>query len=379
MRDFYIVDTTLRDGEQTPGVVFLKKEKIKIARMLDELGVDYIEAGIPIMGEEEKDVIREIIAMNGKAKILTWNRMKKMDVDASLACGAKYIHIAVPASDIHIFQKLRKDRKWVIQQVQEVVSYGAEKGCIVSVGAEDASRAEEKFLIEIYQAAIKEGAVRLRYADTLGILTPITTYQAIKRICDYIDADLEFHGHNDFGMATANSLSAFQAGAKYIDCSVNGLGERAGNTALEEIVMTLKYLLKSNHPFEIKRILELSNIVQEASRKIVGESKPIVGKSVFSHESGIHVDGLLKNPTVYESFSPGEIGRKRKIVLGKHSGRTTVIYRLQEMGIKVTPKEANEIIEMIHKKYTYDKNPNIDHMLQQWVELKRDTYDAFSS
>lgn len=371
MRDFYIVDTTLRDGEQTPGVVFHKNEKIKIAKMLDKLGVDYIEAGIPIMGEEEKNVIREIMDIQMKAKILTWNRMSREDVDASLSCGGKYVHIAVPSSDIHIFQKLRRDRKWVIKQLQEVVSYAVEKGCIVSVGAEDASRADEGFLIEIYQNAIKAGAVRLRYADTLGVLTPSTTYKVIKRICEYVEADLEFHGHNDFGMATANSLRAFEAGAKYIDCSINGLGERAGNTPLEEIVMALKFLQNRKHPFKTEGIIRLSQIVQEASGKILSDNKPIVGKSVFFHESGIHVDGLLKDPIVYEAFSPKEVGGQREIILGKHSGTTAINHRLKEMGIIISKKQTEEILEIIRRAYTYDKNPNINKILQQWIRLHK--------
>lgn len=374
MKDFYIVDTTLRDGEQTPGVAFLKNEKIEIAKILDKAGVDYIEAGIPVMGKEEKETIAEIIDKISNAKILTWNRMNKIDVDASLDCGAKYIHIAVPSSDIHIFHKFKKDRKWVIQQLEKVVSYGVEKGCIVSVGAEDASRAEEDFLIKIYQTALKAGAVRLRYADTLGILTPFSTYQMIKRIRENVEGDLEFHGHNDFGMATANSLSAYEAGAKYISCSVNGLGERAGNTALEEVVMTLKLLMKSKHPFEVKKLIELSKRVQEASGKTISEGKPIVGSGVFSHESGIHVDGLLKNPIVYEAFYPEEIGGKRKILLGKYSGRAAIIHGLQEMGVTITKKQANEILEMIHRAYTYDKKPNINGILQQWIQMKSNKY-----
>ncbi|MTI57689.1 homocitrate synthase [Geosporobacter ferrireducens] len=371
MQDFYIVDTTLRDGEQAPGVAFFKKEKVKIAKMLDEAGVDIIEAGIPIMGKEEMECIEQIIAMQGKAKILTWNRMHKRDVDASLRCGAENIHIAVPASDIQIWQKLKKDRSWVMKEMQKVVSYAAEKGCSVSVGAEDASRTEEDCLIELYKKAFQAGARRFRYADTLGVLNPTSSYQKIKRIQENIDGELDFHGHNDFGMATANTLSAFQAGAKYISCSVNGLGERAGNTALEEIVMVLKILFECKHPFEGKKMMTLSQLVEQASGRIIGDGKPIVGKMVFSHESGIHVDGLLKSRNCYEAFSPEEIGRKTEVILGKHSGSIAVIHCLQEMGIEIAKKQSDEIVKMIHQIYTHNKKPDIDFLLKQWTQVNK--------
>ncbi|MEW9122885.1 MAG: homocitrate synthase [Thermotaleaceae bacterium] len=371
MQDFYIVDTTLRDGEQAPGVAFLKEEKIKIAQTLDAAGVDIIEAGIPVMGDEEQSFIRQLIAMKGKAIVLTWNRMHTKDIDASLACGAKHIHIAVPASDLHITKKFKKDRKWLLKEMQRVVSYGVEKGCRVSVGAEDASRTEAGSLIELYQQAIKAGAVRLRYADTLGLLTPLETYQMIKRIRENVDADLDFHGHNDFGMATANAVSAFQAGAKYISCSVNGLGERAGNTPLEEILMTLKLLLQSEHPFDGKKLMALSQIVEKASGRMIGDSKPVVGKDIFAHESGIHVDGLLKDRRVYEAFSPEVIGRKAEIRLGKYSGRAAVIHHMEDLGTKISKRQADEIVKMIQRVYRYDKKPDIDRLLKRWIDSKK--------
>ncbi len=369
MRDFYIIDTTLRDGEQSPGVAFLKKEKIEIANALNEAGVDYIEVGIPVMGKEEKESIREIISMNLSSKILTWNRMNKYDIDESLSCGSKHVHIAVPSSDIHIFKKIKKDRQWVISKLDAIVSYAIKKGCIVSVGAEDASRADEEFLIKLYKTAVNAGAIRLRYADTLGILTPNKTFNAIERIVNEINVDLDFHAHNDFGLATANTLSAFEAGAKYFSCSISNLGERAGNTALEEIISTLKILLKCNHPFNLKKVMGLSKIVQDASGRVLGDNKPIVGEYIFSHESGIHVDGLLKDLSTYEAFPPEVVGRKRQIILGKFSGSSSIIHALKERNVLINKKEADLILQEIRRSYMHDKKPDIESILQKWIHL----------
>jgi homocitrate synthase NifV len=349
MQDFFIVDTTLRDGEQTAGVSFSKKDKLVIAKNLDEAGVDVIEAGIPAMGIEEINRIRKIIELDFSATILTWNRLNIDDINKSILCGAKNVHISAPASDIQINKKLNKNRKWVLEKIKEVVSYSINKDLVVSIGAEDASRAELDYLLELFTIAKEYGATRVRYADTLGILDPFSTYENIKYIKDNIDIEIDFHGHNDFGMATANALSAYKAGSKYISCCINGLGERAGNAALEEIVMALKYILKCNTNFDIKKIQELSNIVEKASGRKIHESKPFVGKSVFSHESGIHVDGLMKDSNIYEFFPPNDLGRKRNVILGKFSGVSSVIYKYNEIGIKINKEQATIILNIMKK------------------------------
>ncbi len=368
MQDFYIVDTTLRDGEQTPGVSFLKNEKIRIAQLLDDIGVDYIEAGIPAMGKQEGDVVREIIALQGRSKIIAWNRMRAEDVQASIDCGAKYIHIAVPASDLHIEKKLNRTRQWLLEEMERVMRIALDAGCEVSIGAEDASRADENFLIQLYQRAVKLGAIRIRFADTLGILTPVTAYQRIKDIRQQVDGDIEFHGHNDFGMATANALSAFQAGATYISCSVNGLGERAGNTALEEIIMTLKFLEKCLHPFDPKKLQDLSQYVEAVSGKRLSDGKPIVGKSVFAHESGIHVDGLLKHPATYESLLPDALGRNREIILGKHSGSAAIMHQFEAIGKSISREQAAEVLKKLQECYGREKAPDVHALIRQWSE-----------
>ncbi|MEJ6952539.1 homocitrate synthase [Natronospora cellulosivora (SeqCode)] len=349
MSDFYIIDSTLRDGEQTAGVAFSRTDKIRIALMLDQLGIDIIEVGIPAMGEEEISTISEIIAMDLQAEILTWNRMVLADIDKSLETGGSSVHISAPVSDIHIQHKLKKSREWVLKNIEEVVRYAVDNNCIVSVGAEDASRADQGFLLEFYKTALNAGAIRLRYADTVGFMEPLLVHQTISTIRKEIKAEIDYHGHNDFGMATANALAAYKAGAKYISCTINGLGERAGNTALEEIVMALKYIEKSNTKIQVDKLMHLSREVEKLSGRLLSESKPIVGKKVFSHESGIHVDGLLKDSRTYEAFSPEDIGRKRDFVLGKFSGSSAVLHKYREEGREISREEAKLILIGLRK------------------------------
>ncbi len=240
MRHVCFVDTTLRDGEQAPGVAFTVQEKVQIAIMLDSLGIEYIEAGIPAMGSPEEEAIKEIADLGLRAVISAWNRVNISDIKASLACGIKHIHVSSPVSDIHIELKLRKNRTWVIENMKRAVSYALEHGCRVTVGAEDASRADLKFLIRFTVQARREGAERLRFADTVGVLEPFRTKQIIGMIIENTGMDIEFHGHNDFGLATANTYAAFKAGARFLSTTLGGLGERAGNCSFEEILAVLR-------------------------------------------------------------------------------------------------------------------------------------------
>jgi len=232
-----IVDTTLRDGEQAPGVAFTVREKVTIARLLDLLGVEVIEAGIPAMGKIEQDAVRAICELGLKTRVASWNRVMLADIRASLACGVRELHISAPVSELHIREKLGKTRHWVMDCLVRAVRYARDHGCRVSVGAEDASRADFGFLLEYALAAQDAGAERLRYADTVGILEPFTTRRLVSMVTSRLDIPVEFHGHNDFGLATANSLAAFSGGAAYISATVGGLGERAGNACLEDILL----------------------------------------------------------------------------------------------------------------------------------------------
>lgn len=340
-----IVDSTLRDGEQTVGVNFTREEKIEIAKMLSQVGVEIIEAGIPVVSTNEIDTLIELNNLNLQSTLLTWNRLSKKDIDASLKTGIKHAHISVPVSDIQINNKLRKDRKWVIKNLNEVLDYGLDNNLTISIGAEDASRADFKFLIDVYKIAEKKGVKRIRYADTISSLEPFSTFENIRRLKEEIACDIDFHGHNDFGLATANAYSAYRAGAKFISTCVNGIGERAGNTALEELISIVKFINKSNIKYNIQNLNKLSKIVEKASKIRISPTKPIVGKNVFSHSSGIHVDGLIKNKVNYEFLRPCDFGRKTKIVLGKFSGISSIEFTLKKRGVHLTATELKQCKE----------------------------------
>jgi homocitrate synthase NifV len=267
LNEVIIVDTTLRDGEQAAGIAFTRSEKVTIARLLDLAGVSQIEAGIPAMGVEEQAALRSIVDLNLKAEILAWNRLNLEDIKASLRCGIKFVHISGPVSDIQIELKLRKTRGWVIENLKRAIAFAIGNGCRVSVGAEDSSRADVEFLHLFAQTAVKEGAERLRFADTLGILDPFGTKASIKSLRQAVGVEIEIHAHNDFGMATANSLAAVLGGAKFISTTVNGIGERAGNAAMEEVVMALEQLYAVRTKVDKAILPELSEFVARASNR----------------------------------------------------------------------------------------------------------------
>jgi len=346
-RDIKIVDTTLRDGEQTAGVVFANREKVRIARFLDEMGVHQIEAGIPVMGGDEQRAIKEICSSGLKASIMGWNRPVIKDVEASLACGVDAVAISISTSDIHIKHKLQTTREQVLESMVKATEFAKKEGLYISVNAEDASRSDMDFLIEFARAAKEAGADRLRYCDTVGILDPFTTYENIKKIIDEVGIDVETHMHNDFGMATANSLAGVRAGADYVGVTVIGLGERAGNAALEEVVMALKCLFNKELNFKTELFREVAEYVSRASGRKLPAWKAIVGSNMFAHESGIHADGALKNPKTYEPFRPEEVGLERQIVIGKHSGTAAIRMKFAEYGIHMSRHEANELLPII--------------------------------
>jgi homocitrate synthase NifV len=339
-----IDDTTLRDGEQTAGVVFAKAEKMHIAQLLSEVGVQQIEAGIPAMGGDELEAIQAIVGMGLKSSILGWNRAVVSDVKMSLECGVDAVAVSISASDIHIKHKLRKDRQWVLDSVRKSVEFAKSHGLYVSVNAEDASRADFDFMVEFAKAAREAGADRLRYCDTLGTLEPFRTYHDVKALIEATGLDIEMHTHNDFGMATANAIAGIRAGARFVNTTVGGLGERTGNAALEEVVMALKYIEGIDLETPTNRFVELAEYVAAAAGRTVPGWKPIVGSRVFAHESGIHIDGVLKNPTNYEPYTPEEVGLTRQIVVGKHSGSHTILHKFDEFGITLDDDEANAIL-----------------------------------
>lgn len=356
-----INDTTLKDGEQAAGVAFTIDEKVKIATLLDNIGIQEIEAGIPAMGDIEKKAIKKILDKNLKARIIGWNRALLKDIDESINCGLNSISISLPVSDIHIKYKLNKTRKWIIEQIKKSIGYAKRHKLYLIVGAEDASRADFDFLLEYIKVIKEEGADRFRFCDTVGILEPFRMFNMIKHILRVVKIDIEIHTHNDFGLATANALAGISAGANFVNTTVNGLGERAGNAALEEIIMALMYIYGIDLKMNIKKLTEVSIFVSKASGRKIPQEKPIVGENCFLHESGVHQNGMIKNPATYEPFKPSIIGKRSRLVIGKHSGKAAIKHFFKKKNIIVNDNIAHEILKEIRYKSTVLKRCLLDN------------------
>lgn len=366
-----IDDTTLRDGEQTAGVVFSLEEKKRIAKLLDETGVGELECGIPAMGREEQASVKALVDLGLNARLLTWNRAVVSDIQASIDSGVRAVDISLSVSDIHIERKLCKNRNWVKEQLKVALGFAKDHDLYVSIGGEDASRADLDFLVELMEIARDQGADRFRFCDTLGILDPFTTYDKVLYLAERVDLDLEVHTHNDLGMATANAIAGIRAGARFVNTTVNGLGERAGNAALEEVVMALKHACHVDVPIDTGRFVELSKLVGQASCRPVPEWKAIVGEKVFSHESGLHADGVLKYPGNYEGYDPAEVGLSRHMVIGKHSGRHGLQDRLSGLGIELDLLEADSFLARVRNIAQRRKRPLSDHDLLRLYDADR--------
>jgi len=358
-----INDTTLRDGEQTAGVAFTDDEKLAIAAALDAAGVPEMEVGIPAMGGHEVALIRAITSSVRHARTMVWARMADQDVDAALRCNADIVHLAISVSDIQIQRKLGRDRAWVLDAIRRHVDRAADAGSLVSVGFEDASRADPAFVAQAARMAQSRGAVRVRYADTLGLLDPFTTHRLIGALRREVDIGIEMHAHNDLGLATANTLAAMLAGATHASTTVNGLGERAGNAALEEVVMAARHLHGIHCGVDTTALPRISQLVARASGRPVAAGKSIVGEAVFTHESGIHVDGLLKDRRNYETFQPEELGRSHLLVLGKHSGSHAVCNAYARLGVELSADQARQLLPHIRSHVAAHKRPPSDDEL----------------
>lgn len=335
MKNIILEDTTLRDGEQSPGIAFNKETKIAIYKKLVEVGVKWIEAGIPAMKGTEVAALQEINerAKSDNVNVIAWNRGVAEDVTYSISLGFKAIHIGLPTSDIHLKDSIKKDRKWLLTKASELVKFAKDKDVFVSISAEDIARTDIEFLQEYAYQVEKAGADRLRLSDTIGILTPEKYSHIISKVKSVSKIDLQCHAHNDFGLGVINTITAILAGARYFHVTVNAIGERAGMPDLAQVVMALSRLYNINLNIKTEKLKELSELVAKYTNTKLYPWQPITGSNVFAHESGIHAKATLNNASTFEPFPPELVGGERKIIIGKHSGRSAIKYKLEKFGI----------------------------------------------
>ncbi len=362
---FKAVDTTLRDGEQTPGMAFSPQEKLEIAKELDDLGVQIIEAGSAPVSQGEREAISNIVEEDLNAEILSFCRGMKSDIDSAIECGVDGIHLVIPLSDLHIVKKLGKSREEIKVMSKNLIRYSTDHGLKVKFSGEDSTRADPEFVSEVFSLASEEGADSTCICDTVGVSSPEKMYELISELSQDVETPLAVHCHDDFGLATANTIFAIRAGAEEAHLTVNGIGERGGNAALEEVVVALSELYDYKIDMDFTKLYEISKMVERYSGQSIPPSKALVGENSFAHEAGIHIDGMIKDSSTYEPISPKKIGRNRRFVVGKHSGEHAVKDKLKRDGIEVEEEEAHEIFQNI--KDIGDTGKSVDE--EKWKEI----------
>lgn len=342
-----VYDSTLRDGEQMPGVSFNKEEKLTIARALDEIGLTQIEAGFPAVSEEEKGAVSAVKKEGLSAEILALSRLRKEDIAVCLDCDIDMILLFIASSPLHLKYKLRMTEEEVLENTGTLVQYAKDHGLKTSFSTEDSTRTEYSFLEKINRIAEEHGADRIGLTDTVGCISPEGMKNLATKVSQSIKTPFSIHLHNDFGLALANALVGVQCGASAVATTVNGIGERGGNLALEEFVVAMKVLYDKDLGINTECFKDMSDLVERLSGIKLSKNKPLVGKHAFSHESGIHVAATLECPMTYEAIPPALVGNKRRLVLGKHSGKTVVKDRLKEKGIEASEEEVCDILREI--------------------------------
>lgn len=348
-----LVDTTCRDGEQMPGISFTCEEKVEIARGLEKLGVEQIET-FATYNDSDRKCAKLLRSSLSEVSIMGWNRMVKSDVADSICQGVNAVSVSTDTSDIALTNKLKITREQQLERLVDCVEFAKGQGVYVCFNAGDATRSDPEYLVEFAKAGKDAGGDRFRICDTVGILTPAASSALVAKVMSRVDIDVEFHAHNDFGLAVANALAAcegassFPSSTLWLSTTVNGIGERAGNVPLEVLVMNLRAHYGVDK-YRTEHILPLCRHVEKASGLKIPLNYPIIGGNMFTHKSGIHVDGILKNPRLYEAFDPAVLGLSRRIALGKHSGRASVRYKLDQLGLQAPPETIEAIRREVSK------------------------------
>ncbi|MCS7095154.1 MAG: 2-isopropylmalate synthase [Thaumarchaeota archaeon] len=342
-----VFDTTLRDGEQTPGVSLRRDEKVAIAGSLAELGVAVIEAGYPAVSKGEFESVREVSRLGLGSKVCALARCDRRDIDQAVDAGVDWVHVFIATSEIHMTHKLKMTPEQVYQTAIESVEYARSRGVGVHFSCEDATRSERSFLLKVYKGAAEAGAHSLDIPDTVGVAIPLVMRELARSVKAATGLPVAVHCHDDMGLATANTIAGVEGGAEIVHVTINGIGERAGNASLEEVVVALKYLYGIDCGIDLKKLASVSRMVANLTGMQVQKNKAIVGDHAFSHESGIHVHGIINNPYTYEPIMPEVVGKRRKIVIGKHSGTHAVLEVLKQHGFELNFEEGKRVLSKV--------------------------------